>query len=82
MSRRAAAIILGLTLTVTFTAADAATSWVSVKGLAGGQAVCLESGSGRFDYLALAAGGEATCTVSGPRRVKIVSRYLFGGADG
>jgi hypothetical protein len=81
MTHRTAAILIGLTLTVTATVAVAATSWVSVKGVSGGRAVCLQSGSGQFEYLALGAGDEAVCTVDGPRRVKIVSRYLFADQD-
>jgi hypothetical protein len=80
MIRRAAAsILVGLTLTAGMAAA--ATSWVSVKDLDGGQAVCLRSGGGQFEYRALVAGDEATCTVDGPRRVKIVSRYMFADSD-
>jgi len=57
--------------------APAATRWLSIGDLDGGRTVCLDVGGQRFDYTALGAGDDATCTVQGPRRLKLIARYLY-----
>jgi len=76
MTRRWTTLALALVL-LTVGSAWAKTSWVSVKNVAGGDELCLRSGGNDIYYHALSAGDEARCRVSGPRRLKIVSRYLF-----
>ena len=57
--------------------ASARTSWVSVKDLDGGQDLCLEVDSRRFTYTELRPGETAEATIHGPRRLKLIARYLF-----
>ncbi len=59
------------------TAASAATNWVSVKRDAGPGDVCLDVSGRQFDYALLDADDATVLTVRGPRKVKIVTRYLF-----
>jgi hypothetical protein len=59
----------------------AATSWVSIKDYDGVGTVCIESGGRAFDYARLGAGDQGSCTVHGPRRIKLISRYLFAAGD-
>jgi hypothetical protein len=58
-----------------------ATRWVSVTDLAGAPEVCLESDGRRFTYVELDAGSEVRCRIAGPRRLKVISRYLFADDD-
>ncbi|HOX25169.1 MAG TPA: hypothetical protein PLL30_13695 [Candidatus Krumholzibacteria bacterium] len=61
--------------------AAAKTTWVSVKDLAGGPAVCLETGGERLDYTLVGDAAAVHCSVQGPRRLKLTSRYLFAADD-
>ncbi len=61
--------------------AAAKTSWVSVKEFDGVGTVCIESGGRSIDYAVFDPGDSGTCTVHGPRRIKIISRYLFTATD-
>ena len=61
--------------------AGAKTKWVSVQNIEGAGNICLEISGQRFDYAVLDRGEEARCTVNGPRRLKLISRYLFAGGD-
>lgn len=56
-------------------------SWLSVSDWQGGRSCCLQSDGERFDYVALGTGDEVRTQVTGPRRLKIISRYLFATDD-
>ena len=57
-------------------AARAETSWLSVRDVEGAAGVRLEAGGATHDYVLL-EDGPAVFRVRGPRRVKVVARYLF-----
>lgn len=61
--------------------AAARTSWVSVRDLDGGDDLCLVVDSRRFTYTELVPGETATATIHGPRRLKLIARYLFTAAE-
>jgi hypothetical protein len=63
------------------TTVSANADWVSVKDLAGGDGICLESAGRRFDYVALDGGQVTSGVIHGPRRVKLIARYLFTDRD-
>ncbi len=58
-------------------AAPARTTWVSIADLDGGDSLCLNVDSRRFEYTVLAPGETASVRVHGPRRLKLIARYLF-----
>ena len=62
-------------------AAHARTAWVSVGDLDGGRAVCLDVGGRHLEYTGLATGQAATVTLQGPRRLKLIARYMFAATD-
>lgn len=80
--KRTVALLVTLSLLLVAGPALAKTSWVSVKNTHGGRDVCLRSSGSDHAYHAVAPGDEVTCRVAGPRRLKIISRYLFGEGDG
>jgi hypothetical protein len=61
--------------------ASAETSWVSIKDLSGVGEACLDVGGRRFEYAVIEGTDVATCVVAGPRRLKLISRYLFAEDD-
>ena len=62
-------------------AAAAEAKWVSVKEYDGVGTVCIESGGRLIDYAVFGPGDAGTCTVHGPRRLKLITRYLFAEGD-
>ena len=75
---RPTTVLLTATLTLLLSAAIAAAAdgWVSVKNVTGA-AVCLDVDAHEFTYHVATATDAAEATIRGPRRLKIVSRYLF-----
>jgi len=73
----AGARLLALVVLLAAVPAAARTSWVSVRDLEGGDDLCIVVDSRRFAYTELAPGETATATVHGPRRLKLIARYLF-----
>jgi poly-gamma-glutamate system protein len=61
--------------------AQAATRWVSTAPRTSGGQVCLRSSGQDFNYQVLEAENPAVFEVTGPRKIKVVSRYLFGTTD-
>lgn len=57
-------------------------SWVSVKDLKGASSLCLEVSGNQVNYTVLGPGDAAHATVQGPRRLKLIYRYLFAPQDG
>ncbi len=83
MRRSPALLTMSTTVLLLLMAVTAAaeTAWVSVKDLTGADDVCLELQGRRFDYTALGDADAATCMIHGQRRLKILSRYVFGDGD-
>lgn len=63
------------------TPAAAQTTWVSVSDLKGAGSVCLEVAGSQVDYTLLDGRDSAQASVQGPRRLKLISRYLFDAED-
>ncbi|MDY0108807.1 MAG: hypothetical protein RBT60_02610 [Candidatus Krumholzibacteria bacterium] len=61
--------------------AAAKSTWVSIRDLHGGQATCLDIGGTQQDYVLLDAGTPVRTTVQGPRRLKLITRYVFDADD-
>lgn len=61
---------------------EAAAAWRGLKPADSAGEVCLAVKGETFDYALLDRTKPAVLEVRGPRRVKIVSRYLFGPGDG
>jgi hypothetical protein len=80
MNGLARPVILACLLGLAATAGRAAT-WVSLQDYEDVATVCIRSGGSTFDYALLRAGDEGGCTVHGPRRVKLISRYIFAADD-
>ncbi len=59
----------------------AADQWVKVKVADVSDGVCLETQNQQFDYLVLSSQKPVVCTVTGPRRVKVISRYIAEDGD-
>ncbi len=78
IARALPAILVLMALT---TVAMAKNTWVSVKEFDGVGNVCLESGGRPIDYAVFGPGDEGHCSVTGPRRLKLISRYLFADGD-
>jgi hypothetical protein len=56
-------------------------TWVSVKDLKGAGSVCLDVSGNQIDYAILGPDNDAQCSVQGPRRIKLIYRYLFAKQD-
>jgi hypothetical protein len=59
----------------------ASATWVSVSDLDGGEEICLDVGGRQFEYTRIAPGEAASVSVRGPRRLKLITRYLFTADD-
>jgi len=70
------AAILAAVLCLSTPAAEAAEQWVQMNPTGDEAGVCLESQGQRFKYLVLAPEKSVKFTVTGPRRVKLISRFL------
>jgi len=82
MMRGPCCLVLLSALVLVGAVSDArANSWVSVRDLAGGRDICLENDGRQFDYTAVGVGQQAQSSLSGPRRLKLISRYLFDDDD-
>ncbi|MEZ4388418.1 MAG: hypothetical protein R3D98_12765 [Candidatus Krumholzibacteriia bacterium] len=79
--RRGIMLVCGLACLAMAAPAAAKDAWVSLRDLAGGQPVCLQSNGQTFEYTALGDGQELHGEIGGPRRLKITSRYLFADGD-
>ena len=75
------AALVGCVLLLAAGAASAATSWRAVKTDSDAGDVCLEIEGREFDYTRLDTQEPAALDLRGPRRLKIVSRYLFTPSD-
>lgn len=79
---------MGLLVTALFAGAlafaphDAAAAWRNLKPADSAGDVCLAVKGETFNYALLDRAEPTVLEVRGPRRVKIVSRYLFGPGDG
>ncbi len=60
---------------------QAANQWRQVKAIQSAGEVCLFDGNQQFSYLLLNPGLPVEFKVNGPRRVKLVSRYIDGPGD-
>jgi hypothetical protein len=72
-------VVLGVLLLVLAAPAEAA--WRSLKPESGVGPICLSVKKQKFQYTRLDATEPMLLEVRGPRRVKIISRYLFGPDD-
>jgi len=72
--------LLGL-LVVSSSSAMAAGKWLHVKPNKGTPNICLESQGQEFSYLMLDPSKAAEFKINGPRRIKLVSRYISGPGD-
>ncbi len=63
------------------TAVSAKTNWRSVKPRSDAGKICLQVESQDFEYCVLDAEKPALLSLRGPRRLKIVTRYLFSADD-
>ncbi|MBC8368227.1 hypothetical protein H8E52_12545 [bacterium] len=61
--------------------AQAATSWSSFRPREDNGSQCLRIGAQELDYYVLDEEDIVTLRVRGPRRLKIITRYLFGESD-
>jgi len=77
---RAVALLLLLAVLVPRPVA-AANQWLQVKPAQAGDDVCLQSEGQEFPYLRLAADQPVVYRINGPRRIKLVSRYLPAAGD-
>lgn len=59
----------------------AKSTWVTVTNIRGATPLCLTAGGTIFDYTALGPGETATCMLTGPRRLKLIGRYIFDSSD-
>lgn len=58
-----------------------ATTWVSVRDLEGADVLCLDVTGSRIDYTVLDGRNVARASLQGPRRLKVIARYLFADTD-
>ncbi len=63
------------------TTTSAADKWLKVTPTRQGPEVCLSSDQQNFTYLVLDPADPVEFEVNGPRRVKLISRYVFGTGD-
>lgn len=75
---RAILILLVAVLTVS---GPASASWKSLKTRGGGGKVCLRVGSEELSYRVLDAEKPLRLKLRGPKRIKLISRYLFHEGD-
>lgn len=76
----AMALLLG-SLVFGSTNAVAAEQWLQVKPVQKGAAICLQSQGQEFSYLLLDPAKPVEFQINGPRRIKLISRYLAGPGD-
>jgi poly-gamma-glutamate system protein len=80
-SPKTVVVVLLLSLAVIGTPAKAATSWQEVKGNKNGMDQCLNIDGTEFSYGVFQATDEAVYHVTGPRRIKLITRYVFASDD-
>jgi len=82
MNRQTTRLTILLLAALTLGAAlPAAGSWKSLRAQDQAGEVCIRVGAQDFDYLLIDPEEPARFRVRGPKRLKIVSRYLFGSED-
>jgi hypothetical protein len=57
------------------------TAWVAVRDLKSADSICLEVTGNQVDYAVLGDRDAAHASVQGPRRLKVIARYLFADDD-
>jgi hypothetical protein len=70
-------LCIGAGLLLTSPGPSFATTWRSIKKVAADDKVTITAGSQSYEYYLLSADKPVSLTIKGPRRLKIVSRYLF-----
>jgi hypothetical protein len=79
---RGICLTLGLVLMAgLFSTAQAKTSWRSLRPTASEESVCLEIQGQSFNYYLLGDDKPVVLNLRGPRRLKVVTRYLFSEDD-
>lgn len=73
-------IVCLLSLSAT-SSSGASFKWLSVKSARSSGTVCIAVGEEEFSYHRLDDRSPLEFTATGPRRVKIITRYLYGGKD-
>jgi hypothetical protein len=79
-NKYAGAFFIGAMLVATG-AAEAATSWSSFKPRKDQGRECVRVGAQELDYYLLDGEDAVTLRIRGPRKLKVVTRYLFGESD-
>lgn len=75
------AVALGALLLLAASAAPAKNSWRGLRPQSQAGKICIRVGAQEFDYSALDDKKPARFSVRGPKRLKIVTRYVFGAED-
>ncbi len=78
---RVAGALAWVALVLAIGLAEAATSWTSFRPREDQGRSCIRVGAQEMDYYLLEDEDAVTLRLRGPRRVKIITRYLFGEAD-